>query len=70
MEDKECEGQLCSMHSADNVQKMKRIVEMNHKVTTREIAACTSINWETVCLILHEELEMRKMCLKVVPQVL
>ncbi len=43
------------MRSADNVQKVKRIIEMNCKVTTREIAEYTSINWETVHIILYEE---------------
>ncbi len=63
-------GQLCSMRSADNVQKVKRIVEINCKVTMREIAEHTSISRETVRLILPEELGMRKMYVKVVPKVL
>ncbi len=29
IENKECEGQTCSRNSADNVQKVKQIVEMN-----------------------------------------
>ncbi len=51
------------------MQKVKLIVEMDHKVTTREIAECTSINQGTVCSILHGELGMRKSCSKVLPKI-
>ncbi len=50
-EDEECEGRLCSISRADNVQKVKQIVEMNHKVTMRENAEHAGINQETVRLI-------------------
>ncbi len=53
-----------------HVQEVKQTVEMNRKVTTREITECTNINRETVRLILHEKLGMRKICMKVVPKVL
>ncbi len=60
IEDDECEGRSCSTCSAYSVQKVKQTVEMNDKVTTRKIAECTGINWETFRLILHEELVNKK----------
>ncbi len=57
------------MYSMDNVQEVKRIVKMNCKVTTRKIAEHNSINRETVRLILHKELGMRKFYTKVVSEV-
>ncbi len=45
------------MLNFDNVQKVKRMVEINCKVT-REISEFTGIHWETVCLILREDLSL------------
>ncbi len=70
IKDAESEGQPCSASSVDNVQKVKQTVKMNYKVTTTEITECTSINWKTIRLMLHEELGMREICAKVVPRVL
>ncbi len=49
----------CSTCSVDNVQKVKLIVEMNHKVT-REIAEYTSTSQETAPLILYEQFGTKK----------
>jgi DNA-directed RNA polymerase sigma subunit (sigma70/sigma32) len=40
----------------------------NHRLTVRSIAEQANINRETVRKILTEDLDMRKMCAKMVPK--
>jgi hypothetical protein len=48
--------------------KIRKIVRANHRLTVRRIAEQVNIERETVRKILTEDLDMRKVCAKMVPK--
>ena len=50
------------------VQKFRQIMRENRRLTVRSIAEQVNINRETVKKILTEDLDMRKVCAKMVPK--
>jgi hypothetical protein len=52
----------------ENIAKVHEIVHENHQLTVRSIADRGNIDRETVRIILTEDLEMRKVCAKMVPK--
>jgi len=56
------------MRTGDNTAWVGELVRSDQRLTVRMIADEVNMNWETVHLILSEELGMRKMCAKMVPR--
>ena len=54
----------------EKIEKLRQIVRENRRLTVRSIAEQVNINRETVRKILTEDLDMRKVCAKMVPKVL
>ena len=50
------------------LQKFRQIVRENRRLTVRSIAEQVNIDKETVRKILTEDLDMRKVCAKMVPK--
>jgi hypothetical protein len=46
----------------------KRTCSFRSKINSQLIADKVNIDWETICLILTEELGMRNICAKMVPR--
>ena len=55
---------------ADNIEHVKQIVCADRRLMVRTIAKELSINKDTVWSIITENLEMRKVCAKMVPKLL
>ena len=52
----------------ENLAKIRQIVRENRRLTVRSIAEQVNVDRETVRKILTEDLDMRKMCAKMVPK--
>ena len=52
----------------ENIANVRQIVRENRRLTVRSIAEQVNIDRETVRKILTEDLDMRKMCAKMVPK--
>jgi energy-converting hydrogenase A subunit M len=68
--DKERSEQLAMSRAEENIAKVHQIVHENYWLTVGSIAEQVNIDKETVRKILTEELDMRKVCAKMVPKVL
>jgi len=66
--DKERSGQPATSKTEENIAKICQIVRENCRLTVRSIAEQVNINRETVRKILTEDLDMRKVCAKMVSQ--
>jgi hypothetical protein len=69
VEDLQCSGQLATW-TDDNTAWVRELVRCDRRLAVRMIANEVNMNWETVHLILTEELRMRQICAKMVPRYL
>jgi len=61
-------GRPATSRTEENIANVRQIVRENHWLTVRSIAEQVNINRETVRKILTEDLDMRKVCAKMVPK--
>jgi len=61
-------GQPATSRTEENIAKVRQIVHENCWLTVRSIAEQVNIDRETVWKILTENLDMRKVCAKMVPK--
>ena len=69
--DEERSGQPATSRTEENIAKIlkvRQIVRENRRLTVRSIAEQVNIDRETVRKILTEDLDMRKVCAKIVPK--
>jgi predicted HTH transcriptional regulator len=66
--DKERSRRPATSSSEENIIKVHQIVHENRRMTVRSIAEQANIHRETVRKILTEDLDMRKVCVKMVPK--
>jgi len=66
--DKERSGRPATSRTEENIAKGHQIVHENCQLTVRSIAEQVNIDKETVRKILTEDLEMWKVCVKMVPK--
>ena len=66
--DEETSGRLASSTTEEIIAKFRQIVRKNSRMTVRSIAEQVNIDKETVMKILTEDLDMRKVCAKMVPK--
>jgi len=52
----------------NNVEKVRALVQLDHRLSVRMIASELNLNHTTVHQILTQELTMRKLCAKIVPK--
>ncbi|XP_060833661.1 protein GVQW3-like [Rhopalosiphum padi] len=64
VEDNQRVGRPCSSKTNDNISKINEIVRKDRRLSIRMIAEMVNINKETVRQILHDELNMTKVCAK------
>ncbi|KAL4113365.1 hypothetical protein QTP88_016997 [Uroleucon formosanum] len=68
VEDNQRVGRPCSSKTNDNISKINEIVRKDRCLSIRMIAEMVNIDKETVRQILHDELNMTKVCAKMVPK--
>jgi len=66
--DEESSGRPATNRTEGNIAKVSQIVRENRRLTLRSIAEQVNIDRETVRKILTENLDMRKVCAKMVPK--
>jgi len=66
--DEERSGWPVTSRTEENIAKFCQIVRENRRLTVRSIAEQVNINRETVRKILTEDLDVRKVCAKMVPR--
>jgi len=66
--DEERSGWPATSRTEENITKIHQIVHENCRLTVRSIAEQVNIDRETVRKILTEDLDMRKVCAKMVPK--
>ena len=66
--DEERSGWPATSRSEENIAKIRQIVRENHWLTVRSTAEQVNIDRETIRKILTEDLDMRKVCAKMVPK--
>jgi len=66
--DKERSGWPATSRTEENIAKIHQIVRENRRLTVRSIAEQVNIDRETVRKILTKDLNMRKVCAKMVPK--
>ena len=64
--DEERSGRPPKNRTEENIAKIREIVRENRRLTVRSIAEQVNIDRETVRKILTEDLDMRKVCVKIV----
>ena len=64
--DEERSGRPATSRTEENIKKIRQIVRENRRLTVRNIAEQVNIDRETVRKILTEDLDMRKVCAKMV----
>jgi len=65
--DEERSGRPATSRTEENIAKVRQIVRENRRPTVRSIAEQVNIDREKVRKILTEDLDMRKVCAKIVP---
>ena len=70
VEDDPRSGRPSTSRTADNIERVKQMVRAECRLTVRMIAEELSINKDTVWSIVTENLEMCKVCAKMVPKLL
>ena len=68
VEDEQHSGQPSTTQTGDNTALVRERVQSDHRLTVKMIADEMNTNQNTVCLIMTEELGMRKICAKTVPR--
>ena len=66
--DEEWSGRPATSRTEENIAKVRQIVRENRRLTVRSIADEVNIDRETVRKILIEDLDMGKVCAKMVPK--
>jgi len=66
--DEERSGRPATSRNEENIAKVRQIVGENRRLTVRSIAEQVNIDRETVRRILTEDLDIRKVCAKLVPK--
>ena len=66
--DEERSGRPATSRTEENIAKVHQIVGENRRLTVRSIAEQVNIYRETDRKILPEDLDMRKVCAKIVPK--
>jgi predicted HTH transcriptional regulator len=66
--DEERSGRPATTRTAENIAKVLQIRRENCRLTARSIAEQANIDRETIRKILTEDLDMRKVCAKMVPK--
>jgi len=66
--DEEGSGRPAASRTEENVAKINQIVRENHRLAVKSIAEQVNIDREKVRKILTEDLDMRKVCAKIVPK--
>jgi len=66
--DEERSGRPATSRTEENIANVRQIVRENRRRTVRSIAEQVIIETETVRKILTEDLDMRKVCAKMVPK--
>ena len=66
--DEERSGRPATSRTEENIAKIRQIVRENRRLTVRSITEQVNIDRETVKKILTEDLDMRKVCAKMVPK--
>jgi len=66
--DEERSGRPATSRTEENIAKIRQIVREYRRLTVRSIAEQVYIDRETVRKILTEDLDMRKVCAKMVPK--
>jgi len=64
--DEERSGRPATSRNEENIAKVRQILRENRRLTVRSIAEQVNIARETVRKILTEDLDMRKVCAKMV----
>lgn len=59
-------GRPSTARTRENVEKVARIVRGDRRISIRSISELANINKESVRQILHDDLDMKKVCTKVV----
>jgi len=63
-------GRPCTAVTVDNTEKVRDVIRKNRRLGVRTVAEEVSLDRESVRRILREELNMRKVCAKMVPKLL
>jgi len=66
--DEERSGRPATSRTEENIANVRPILRENRRLTVRSIAELVNIDRETVRKILTEDLDMRKVCAKMVPK--
>jgi len=66
--EEERSGRPATSRTEENIEKVRQIVRENRRLTVRSIAEQVNINRETVRNTLTEDLDMRKLCAKMIPK--
>ena len=66
--EEERSGQPATSRTEENIAKVRQIVRDNRRMTVRSMTEQVNIDRETVRKILTEDLDMRKVCAKMVPK--
>jgi len=66
--DEERSGRPATSRTEENIAKIRQIVRENCRRTVRSIVEQVNMDGETVRKILTEDLDMRKVCAKMVPK--
>ena len=65
--DEERSGRPATSRTEENIAQIRQILRENRRLTVRSIAEQVNIDRETVRKILTEDMDMRKVCEKMVP---
>ena len=68
MEDEPHAGRPSTSKTDDNVERMRSLVKSDRRLTLRMISSELNFNRFTVYQILSQDLDMRKVCAKMVPK--
>jgi len=66
--DEERSGRPATSRTEENIAKVRQIVSENRRLTVKSIAEQVNIDRKTVWKILTEDLDIRKVCVKMVPK--
>jgi len=68
VEDEPLAGRPSTSKTDDNVERVRSFVRSYRRLTLRMISSELNLNWFTVHQILTQDLDMRKVCTKIVPK--
>jgi hypothetical protein len=68
VEDDEHPGRPSTSKTKENIEKISETVWKDRRLSTQMIAEMVNMNKEMVRQILHNQLNMRKVCAKMVPK--